>query len=152
MEEARLATEPQLKPFPDYMAPIKGLVEQHARKLKREPLRLAIYYASQSDPNAVSLLEMLDGFGRNRPSEDSELMYVDYASTAAFPMFPGQSLRMTLTNPKELQQAWKEHWGGIQDLVQAVKLGQATVVHEDLTDELKAELPEELIQLVRKSS
>ena len=117
--------------YPDFLDRVRQLVEDH-RKLKHEPLHLAVYYAPPRRAKGdIFLFEVIDGFGDNEIEPDCKLFEFGYGSTPAFPLPLGVSLRMVLTNPTELRTAVHDSWKGIEELRAARKTGRATVIYAD---------------------
>lgn len=116
--------------FPDLKDQVKRLVQAH-RKLKDEPLLLAVYYAPKRNPKDVFLFEVAENFGGGRVDKDRKLFEVTYRSTDGFPMAPGQQLRLVLTNPIELDEAVKGNWKHVQELREAFSRKRTDVLFED---------------------
>ena len=118
--------------YPSFLDEVRQLVRQH-RAMKREPLRLAVYYAPpRRGRRDIFLFEVVDGFGGNAIDPEKKLFEFGYGSTPALPLPPGTTLRMVLTNPAELEAAVRHHWKRIEELRAARKAGRATVVYADL--------------------
>jgi len=119
--------------YPEFEQRVRDLAQQH-RRLKKERLRLAVYFAPpRRAKRDVFLFEVIDGFGGDIVDPDRRLFEFGYSSTPAFPLDPGTSLRMVLTNPTELDQAVRDDWKGIQELRAARQADQATVIYADAT-------------------
>ena|ERR1035437_1108752 len=73
------------------------LIADH-QKIPDERLLLAIYYASERDPQDLFLFEVIENFGGNGIDDEQELMEVTYASTPDFSLEGNQSLHMVLTS------------------------------------------------------
>jgi hypothetical protein len=120
-----------IETYPDFLEQVQQLVQQH-HALKREPLRLAVYYAPPRRAKGnVFLFEVIDGFGGDDVDAKRKLFRFGYGSTPAFPLPPGSTLRMMLTNPAELRRAIREGWKDIEELRRAREAGIATVVYAD---------------------
>jgi len=117
--------------YPDYKAPVEKLVQQH-RTLRNEHLRLAVYFAPPKRPKRdIYLFELIDDFGSGQIDPDRKLFSFAYGSTPAFPLPPGVSLRMILTNPTELETAINEKWKRLDELRDARSNGKAIVIYAD---------------------
>jgi len=62
----------------------------------------------------IFLFEVIDGFSGDAVDPDGKLFEFGYGSTPAFPLAPGTSLRMILTNPTEPEEAARHGWKGFQ--------------------------------------
>ncbi len=120
--------------YPALLQGVQRLVSEHA-KLADEPLLLAIYYKSPSEPNDVFLFEVIENFGSGAVDPDNEVFEVVYNSTTGFELEPGQRLHMLLTNPHELEQATKENWPTLAELRQAIGAGEYQVLHSSSSDQ-----------------
>jgi hypothetical protein len=117
--------------YPDYLEQVRQLVRQH-RELKHEPLHLAVYYAPpRRAKRDVFLFEVIDVPGGGEVSPEGKLFEFGYGSTPGFPLPPGVSLRMVLTNPTEFRTAVRDGWKGIEELLAARAVDRATVVYAD---------------------
>jgi hypothetical protein len=120
-----------LATYPKFEMQVREFAKQH-RKLKKDRLHLAIYFAPPKRAKRdIFLFEVIDGFGGDAVDPDKKLFEFGYGSTPAFPLSPGSNLRMVLTNPTELVRAVGNNWKGIQELRAARQAGQATVVYAD---------------------
>jgi hypothetical protein len=77
------------------------------------------------------LFEVIDGFGGGEVDAARKLFSFGYGSTPAFPLPPGVTVRMVLTNPTELREAIRHGWKGLDDLRSARAAGGATVIYAD---------------------
>jgi len=117
--------------YPDYKESVEQLVEQH-RKLRDGNLHLAVYLAPpHRAKHDVYLFEIIDDFGGGRIDPDKKLFSFSYGSTPGFPLPPGVSLWMIVTNPAELETAIRENWKQIGELKKAQGDGNALVVYAD---------------------
>jgi len=116
--------------FPRSEVKLRGLVDEH-RRIKDEPVLLALYYAPQRDPQDIFLFEVLDQFGANSIDPDRQLFEVTYGSTRAFPVDAGQELHLVLTNPAEAKVAFEEGWTGAAEIRDAIDRGDYRVVYLD---------------------
>src|SRR5437764_10877397 len=92
-----------IETYPDFLDQVRQLVQQH-RAMKQEPLRLAVYYAPlRRAKRDIFLFEVIEGFGGDEVDSEGKLFEFGYGSTPAFPLPPGTTLRMLLTNPAELE-------------------------------------------------
>src|ERR1700722_6258435 len=102
--------------YPDFEEQVRELVQQH-RRLKNQRLRLAVYFAPpRRAKRDIFLFEVIKGFGGDAVDLEGKLFEFGYGSTPAFPLDPGTSLRMVLTNPTELVQAIRGDWKGVKEL------------------------------------
>jgi hypothetical protein len=119
--------------YPDYKQQVKNLVQQH-RRLRGSRLHLAVYLAPTKRPKRdIVLFEVSDDFGGGRIDPDNKLFTFAYGSTPGFPLPPGVSLWMILTNPAELDKAIEEDWKGVSEIRKAEKAGKALVLYADAT-------------------
>jgi hypothetical protein len=117
--------------YPEFEEQVRELVDQH-RKLKNEPLHLAVYFAPvRRDKRDVFVFEVIEGFGGGEVDPDGALFEFGYGSTPGFPLPAEVNLRMVLTNPTEFQNAIDNDWKGVQELRAARKAGHAIVIHAD---------------------
>ena len=120
-----------LATYPDFEQRVRALTGQHL-KSKKGRLRLAVYFAPpRRAKRDIFLFEVIDGLGGDAVDPEKKLFEFGYGSTPAFPLDPGTSLRMVVTNPTELEQAIRDHWKGVQELRAARQAGRATVIHAD---------------------
>ncbi|HEY8749193.1 MAG TPA: hypothetical protein VIM11_14520 [Tepidisphaeraceae bacterium] len=120
-----------IETYPGFEEQVQDLVQQH-RKSNKQRLRLAVYFAPpRRAKRDVFLFEAIDGFGGGAVDADRKLFEFGYGSTPAFPLAPGTSLRVVLTNPTELAAAVKADWKGIDELRMARKAGSAIVIYAD---------------------
>ena len=120
-----------IETYPEFEAQVRNLARQH-RKSKKERLRLAVYFAPpRRAKRDVFLFEVIDGFGGDAVDPEQKLFEFAYGSTPGFPLHPGTSLRMVLTNPTELDEAIRHNWKGVERLRAARKAGRATVIYAD---------------------
>ena len=117
-------------PYPDYQQQVERLVSQH-RQLEHQPLLLALYYAQDSDPQGVYLLEVISQFGYNEVSEDQDMFEIEYNSSPGFLLPAGSRLHILLTNPVELQAAVDQKWSALSPVQQAIRQGRCRVIHEE---------------------
>ena len=115
--------------YPDRLADVERLIAQH-RGLKNQSLQLALYYAQDTDPNGVYLLEVASQFGGDEVSDDKELFEISYGSTEGFPLPPGGRLDILLTNPAEMRVALEQGWASLSPILAAVREGQYQVMHD----------------------
>ncbi|MCP4247292.1 MAG: hypothetical protein GY778_09620 [bacterium] len=113
--------------FPEFEDQVKDLVGEHKR-LKDQPLLLAVYYAPDREPHHVFLLEVIEQLGSNNVDQDRELFEVTYGSTPAFPLASDQRLHLILTNPTELRKALEENWSSVGELRGAKRSGRWKVI------------------------
>ncbi|HEY3282655.1 MAG TPA: hypothetical protein VGN26_10310 [Armatimonadota bacterium] len=116
-----------------YLESVKRLVEQH-RDLKDEPLVLAVYFRKDGEPH---VLEVVQGFGLDQVNEDGELFRVAFGTSRAFPLYENDSLHLILTNPKEIQVAINEGWADLGDVLSAIRVGAATDVFDDGSEDAR---------------
>src|SRR5947209_10809937 len=96
--------------YPEFEAQVRQLVEQH-RKSKGERLRLAVYFSPpRRGKHDIFLFEVIDGFGGDTIDPENKLFEFGYGSTPGFPLPPGASLRMVLTNRTEFHHAVEHDW------------------------------------------
>jgi hypothetical protein len=118
------------KQFPEYAEELRGLVTQH-RKIRDEPLLLAIYYKPRREEDDVFLFEVIGEFGAGAIDEDRELFEVTYPSSTNFPLEAGQRLHLVLTNPQEYEVAVQQGWKHVQELREAIKSSDFQVLYSD---------------------
>ena len=117
--------------YPGFERQVQNLARQH-RKSNKDRLRLAVYFAPpRRAKRDIFLFEVIDGFGNDTVDSERNLFEFGYGSTPAFPLAPGTSLRMVLTNPNELNEAVRDDWKGIEKLRAARQAGTATVIYAD---------------------
>jgi hypothetical protein len=116
--------------FPHSEDKVKSLVVEH-RKLKDEPLVLALYYAPDREPQDIFIFEIIDGFGADSVDPERNLFEVAYASNAAFPLKQGQKLHLVLTNRKEVKVAFQDGWGGSQEIRDAIRRNDYRLIYQD---------------------
>jgi hypothetical protein len=117
--------------YPEFLEQVQQLVAQH-RAMKQEPLRLAVYLAPPRRAKGdIFIFEVIDGFGGGDVDAKRKLFRFGYGSTPAFPLPPGSTLRMMLTNPAEVRTAIREGWKDIEELRRAREAGMATVIYAD---------------------
>jgi hypothetical protein len=117
--------------YPDFEAQVRDLVEQH-RKLKDERLHLAVYFApARRGKRDIFVFEVIEGFGGDAVDPADKLFEFGYSSTPGFPLPPGTSLRMVLTNPREFRYAVDHDWKAVKELRAARHADQAIVIHAD---------------------
>ena len=105
-----------IETYPDFEPQVRNLAQQH-RKSKKDRLRLAVYFAPpRRAKRDIFLFEVIDGFGGETADPEAKLFEFGYGSTPAFPLAPGTSLRMVLTNPTEIREAVRDDWKGIEEL------------------------------------
>ncbi|MDD4889088.1 MAG: hypothetical protein PHU85_04095 [Phycisphaerae bacterium] len=116
----------------DLTSKIKALVKEH-KKLKDEPLLLAVHYRSSRKNAAedVCVLEVLKGFGSGEVDPDRELFEVAYPGAPDLKLKKGQSLRLLLTNPAELVAALQDNWSLAKDLKTAVRQNAAEKIYAE---------------------
>ena len=114
--------------YPAFLQQVQRLVNDHAKMID-EPLLLAVYYKSNSEPNDIFLFEVIENFGAGAIDPDKEIFEVAYNSSSGFPLEHGQRLHMLLTNPGELKQATREKWPTIADLLRSITAGDYHVLH-----------------------
>ena len=116
--------------FPQFEQSIRRLTDEH-RELTDEPLHLAINYLPQNrNQQHLYLLEVIGGLGQGiNPERD--LFEVTFAASPEFPMAPNEELHLLLTNPAELEVALREGWPLAQEVVDAIRAGDYSVMHED---------------------
>lgn len=137
---SRTLIEPiKAQKFPAYLSAVKSLVDQH-RKLKHEPLHLAIYYAPKRHVNDVFLLEVIDRFGDKSVDTQKKLFELSYGSTPGFPLPENRNLRLVLTNPAEFQVAAREKWKSFLELKDANEREAAEILYLDPLGRKLAEL------------
>ena len=136
-------------PFPEQMELISDLVVNDHLALDDEPLLLAVYYASEAAPNEECLFEVARDFGYGEPSDDKHIFQIQFGSTTAFPLPPGDCLRLSITNPAEFRLAVKEGWPEVRDLQAAIQRGQFEVLYrrpdDQEADEMFAALDRQLV-------
>jgi hypothetical protein len=116
--------------YPQYLAAVKRLVEQH-RKIKDEPLHLAVYFAPKRNPRDVFLFEVIGGFGGEHIDPEKKIFEISFGSTAGFELPPSRHLRLVLTNPVEFAKAVQGKWKGVMELKEAKHRGTAQIVFRD---------------------
>lgn len=117
--------------YPDFKPQVRSLVQQH-RKLNKQRLRLAVYFAPPGrSKRDVFLFEVLDGFGGDAVEPKGRLFEFGYGSTPAIPLPSGTNLRMVLTNPTELDEAVRDRWKAVRELGAARTAGSASVIYAD---------------------
>jgi hypothetical protein len=109
---------------------VERLVDEH-RQLRDEPLLLAAYFEPARSPGDVFLFEVIDGFGAGSIDEDRKLFEVAYASTPSFPLPSGHHLHLILTNPEELEVAYRQGWPSLDEVRAAVRAGNSVTVFSD---------------------
>jgi hypothetical protein len=120
--------------FHSHLKDIKKLVAEH-KKIKDEPLLLAIYYQPRRDPQDIFLFEVIDNFGRGAVSDEKEFFEVTYGSTSGFLMESGQRLHLILTNPEEFALAVNKAWPQVRELQDARADSQYEVIFKSKTHE-----------------
>jgi len=117
--------------YPDLERQVKRLVAQHRTQWNKQ-LHLAVYFAPPKRPKRdVYLFEIIDGFGGGHVDPDQKLFRFAYGSTPGFPLPPGASLQMVVTNPSELDEAVRDNWKRIDEIRAARQTGKATVIYTD---------------------
>jgi hypothetical protein len=120
-----------IETYPEFEEQVRELVQQH-RKLKKQRLRLAVYFAPlRRGRRDIHLFEVLDGFGGDVVEPEGKFFEFGYGSTPGIPLPSGTSLRMILTSPTELDEAVRTDWKGVEELRAARKAGRATVIYAD---------------------
>ncbi|MCX7044682.1 MAG: hypothetical protein NTX50_04235 [Candidatus Sumerlaeota bacterium] len=115
-------------PFLEYKEPLKKLVQDH-RKIKHEPLLLAVYFSPKPKVEDIYLFEVADRFRGNVVSNDRQMLEIGYASTPGFPMRADQRLHLILTNPEEMETALRENWKIIRQLRKSKQTNDFKVLH-----------------------
>ena len=119
-------------PYPEQQVVLNKLVLDGHRKLKDEPLLVAIYYASELvEKNEERLFEVMQNFGFNDISEDKEIFQIQFSAASGLPLPPDRVLRLLLTNPVELEQAVDNQWEQIIDLKAAISRKEFKVLYEN---------------------
>jgi len=116
--------------FPHLGRQFRDLAEQH-RKLRDEPLHLAIAYDPGRDFRDIFLFELLDNFGGNEINPDAQLFEATFGSSKSFSLEPGQRLHLILTNPEEFRTALDQHWPTAEEVRDAVRRGDFEILHSD---------------------
>lgn len=114
--------------------------------MKDQPLLLALYYATDHDPEDIFLFEIADKFGGNRISEDSELMEVTFGAGTGLQIQADQRLHLMVTNPREFDMAVQKRWQGLQKVGQAVRSGRFQTLYA------APEAGENLLNVLRNGS
>jgi len=115
--------------FPAHRKEMENLVEQHKR-IKDEPLLLAVYYEPDRDNGDLFLFEVADGFGSNQIDPDQELFEVTYGATDEFPMETDQKLHLVLANPAEASVAFEEGWPLASEIREAARRKKAAPLYQ----------------------
>jgi hypothetical protein len=116
--------------FPGHESMVKELVNEH-KKIKAEPLLLALYYAPDRSPEDIFLFEVIENFGGDFDEEEKDLFEVTYGSTSGFPMQAGQQLHLIIASPEELEVAVNQGWPAAKELKNAFLAGKAKVLFEN---------------------
>ena len=141
-----IATKP--KGFPDYLEPLKQLVNKHL-SMDGEALLLVGYYnPERKEQKGVFLLEVLEGFGHGEIEPDNEFMEVSFTSSEAFPLEEGQRFHLTMTNPQEFRRALEAGWFHAKELKEAIEQRRLIWLYSHATRgaELKALLEDNSTQ------
>lgn len=112
-------------PYPEQMELIRDLVLNDHVTLEDTPLALAIYFQSRRFPNEECVFEVLHHFGFDEVSEEKSVFQVQFGPTRVFPLPEGDRLHLFLSNPNEVMYAIEYGWPEINDLVDAIKAGEA---------------------------
>jgi hypothetical protein len=94
---------------------IHALVQEH-RKLKDEPLHLAVQLADPKHPTEIVLREVIGGFGGGHVDPDKQFLVVAVSPSTQIDLPPGGELRLVLTSPEELKEASTKNWPALQRL------------------------------------
>jgi hypothetical protein len=116
--------------FPQSLAKVEWLAKQHLQ-IKDEPLLLALYFSPDRDPQDIFVFEVIENFGAGSVDPDQTLFEITYASGLTFPLAEGQKLHLVLTNPNELEVAFRDEWPSAKEIRDAVKRRDYRTIHED---------------------
>lgn len=116
--------------FPQSQTKVEWLARQHLQ-IADEPLLLAIYFAPEREPQDIFVFEVIEHFGADSVDPDQNLFEITYASGLTFPLSEDQQLHLVLTNPNELEIAFRDGWPLAKEIRDAVNRGAYRVVYED---------------------
>ena len=117
---------------------VEALVAKH-RKLRNEPLHLAMQFADARHRGDVCLIEIIGGFGSGHINPDKRFLEVEMKPAGEAQLPNGASLRFIFTSPEELKVADEKRWPALVTLRK--RLASATTkVHyvDDVGRRLKA--------------
>ncbi len=116
--------------YPAYREYLTQLMEQH-RELKDEPLHLAIAFQPPRETQDIFLFEVVGNFAGGDINPGRELFEVTFAPSPGYDIPEGRNLHLVLTSPEELRVALQHHWSSAQEVSDAVRRGDAEVLHAD---------------------
>jgi hypothetical protein len=115
--------------FPHFEQAVRQLTERH-RELEDEPLHLALSYGPLREQQDIFLLEVIAG-GEESSSPDKELFETTFEPNPGLPTGFDQRLHLILTNPDEIKTALEEEWPSAQEVADAVRRDDYTVLYAD---------------------
>jgi hypothetical protein len=118
---------------PEAKLSIKALVKAH-RKVKGEPLHLAMEFRDPKRPKDILLFEVIGGFGGGHVDPDKRFLEVAMANTAV-ELAPGGELRFLFTSPQELEAANDKNWPAFKRLKANLAKTLVAVHYADPTGE-----------------
>jgi hypothetical protein len=77
------------------------------------------------------LLEVIGGFGNGHVDPNRRLFEVAFGSTQSVPLSTGESLRLFLTSPEELEIAVQKKWTSLRPIREAIVSGEGKVLFKD---------------------
>lgn len=111
-------------------ANLENLVGEH-RKLKNEPLHLAVWFVPSPGDEHIYLFEIIGGFGAGTIDENRQILQFAFGMNSGFSLKINQELRILLTSPEEFSVAISEGWDAILKLREAKSAQKYCVLYAD---------------------